>query len=261
MRRTSLLILGPLCAAVFAGCDAPMSPEGEKWLRAADAAYRAGDDAKAIDSASRFLQLHPGIQEAGEAYYFRGLARCRSGQTEAGRQDLAAAVAATRRKDLAALAHTKLGELAYAGGDLDEAASRYEAALAQTPPDAPPADQAMYRLGCIRQRQGRWREADSHFDQLMHFFEGTALQERAKQRVRSQRWSVQAAAAATSVAAETAQAKLREAGLSPRVDLELRGGRLLRLVRVGSYRLYEDGAADLAKVRRAFPDAYLTPAR
>ncbi len=261
MRLRSIVVSGLLCSVSALGCDGALSPEAEKWLRAANTAYVRGDDATAVDQATRFLQLNAGVQEAGEAYYIRGLANCRAGKPAAARGDLTAALKATRRKDLAAMAHAKLGDMAYRAGDLKEAEKHYRAALDTCEPAKPPADEAMYRLGCVLQRDGRWRDADAQFDRLTHFFPRTPLAGPAKLRVRARQWSVQAAALRTAAAAGASQRRLRRAGLSSRVDLELRNDRMMRLVRVGSYQSHADAAADLAKVQALFPDAYIAPAR
>jgi len=174
---------------------------------------------------------------------------------------LAAALRATRRKDLAALAHAKLGDLAYRVGETTSAQEHYRQALANAEPDKPPADEATYRLGCILQRAGQWREADGSLDRLMHFFPGSPLAELAKDRVRARKWSIQAAALTSAAAAGASRGKLRRAGMFSRVDLALRSSRMMRLVRVGSYQQHDDALVDLAKVQKLFPDAYIAPAR
>ena len=261
MRCGIVLLMGFVCSTVVLGCDAAMSPEADRWLRAANDAYVQGDDPRAIAEATRFLQLNAGVQEAGEAYYIRGLARCRGGEMAAGRQDLAAALRATRRRDLTALAHAKLGGLAYRSGEMASAREHYRQALANAEPDESPADEATYRLGCILQRAGQWREADGSLDRLMYFFPGSPLAELAKDRVRARKWSIQAAALTSAAAAKGSQQKLRRAGVSSRVDLALRRSRMMRLVRIGSYQQHDDALVDLAKVQELFPDAYIAPAR
>jgi len=261
MRFRGTVVLGLGWLVVLVGCTGPMSPEGRKFLEAGHRAYVGGDDKQAIESTSRCLLLHPRVEEAGEAYYIRGLARCRSGERASGEADLLAALGVAKRKDLLALASTKLGNLAYRLNNMKEAEARYRAALAQGAPDAPPADQAMFRLGCLLQRQGRWGEADVQFDRLIYYFDDSELARLAKQRVRAQRWSIQAAAVIHGSAAADFQSRLRRAGLTARVDLELRDGRMVRLVRVGSYSTRAEALADLKRVRTICGDAFATPAR
>jgi tetratricopeptide (TPR) repeat protein len=243
------------------GCSAAVSPEGAAALRAGNSAYLRGDDRATVESASRFLELHPRAEEAGEAYYLRGLARLRLGQAGSGREDLLAAIQATRREDLKALANLALGNLAFEAGDLTEAEDRYRACLGGLAMGAPPADQAMYRLGCVLQRGGRWLEADRMFNRQMHLFEGMRLSGRAAERAQARQWSVQAGAFAEPAAAERLRGALRAADMPARIDLELRDGRPMHLVRVGAFPDYTSALAMLAKVRGRQAGAYLVPAR
>ena len=267
MRTLELWAVILVAAALLSGCQGAISPEGRRLLATADAAYRRGDDAAAIQASSRFLQVHPRLEEAGEAHYLRGVSRLRSKDAVGGKADLLAAVKLAKRQDLLALAHVKLGELAYGADDMPQAESHYRSALEQARPGAPPADEAMYRLGCVLQRLGRWGEADQHFDRLIYLFEGTEAAKRAQGRVRAVRWSVQAGAfeKGSTAAAERLSADLNRTGLfgKTRVDVELRQGRLMRLVRVGSYQTYDAARADplFEKVRAIRPDAFITAAR
>ena len=261
MRIAKGILLCLTWAGVLAGCNGAVSPEGRKLLLAANSAYQGGDDAAAVRACSRFLQMHPRAQEAGEAHYVRGLAQARQGTTAAAQDDLLAALRFAKRKDLIALVHAKLGELAYNAGDMAQAETHYRAVLPNTPPGAPPADEAMYRLGCVLQRQGRWQEADQFFFRVIHLFEGKEMAKRAALRVQAVRWSIQAGAYTTVDAAEDLKKQLAAAGLPARIDRELREGRLLRLVRVGSYPTYAKAQADLDRAQRVRHDSFITAAR
>ncbi|MDY7010474.1 MAG: SPOR domain-containing protein [Planctomycetota bacterium] len=257
---TSVLMV--VCLAAFsAGCITTVNPEATRYLHAADAAFRQGDDPSAIEAGSRFIQMHPRLEESGEAYYIRGLARCRSGQVNAGKTDLQTALTLTKRKDLLALVHCRLGDIAYQADEMTESEKHYRQAVKYVRPGAPPADEAMYRLGCILQREGRWREADLFFSRMVHFFDGEPLAERATEHAHAVRWSIQAAAMSKVAAAKQLKNRLERAGLDARTDLELRNGRVMRLVRVGSYHTYGQAQADLGKVRTIVTDAYITSAR
>jgi tetratricopeptide (TPR) repeat protein len=259
MRALSGLWVCLLLGLAVCGCHGAVSPEGRRFLAEAQSAYQTGSDVRAIEASSGFLRLHPRVEEAGEAYYIRGLARVRAGQVEAGKADLCSALSLTRRKDLVALARAKLGDLAYGAGDLTEAEKQYRAVLEQVPPGAPPADQAMYRLGSILQRKGQWREADLLFRKVMYLFAGSELADRAGIRVGARRWSIQAGAFGAA-GAEKLRQRLSGAGLDARIDLALRDGRLMRLVRVGSYPTYDAARADLGKVQKVIGEAFVTPA-
>lgn len=255
----SVLILA--LAAPLAGCGGAVGPEGKGLLLAASGAYQRGDNPAAVRASSRFLQIHPKAEEAGEAHYIRGLAQLRQGALTEARGDLFASLRFARRKDLIALVHAKLGLLAYDAGDMARAETEYRAVLPNTRAGAPPADEAMYRLGCILQRQGRWRDADRFFDKVIHLFDGAELAERSAVRVRAVRWSIQASAYAAAAPAEDLKNRLARAGLSARIDLELREARMLRLVRVGSYQKYAQAQADLPRVKAICPDAFVAAAR
>lgn len=261
MRMASAVVLGAAWVGVLGGCNGPAGPEGRKLLLEANSAYRRGDDASAVRACSKFLQLHPRAEEAGEAHYVRGLARLRQDDVAAARSDLAEAVRIAKRRDLVALAHAKLGELAYNAGNLALAEAHYRAVLPSTPAGASPADEAMYRLGCILQHRGGWREADQFFLKVIHFFDDTELAKRSAARVHAARWSIQVGAYAAAAVAEDARRQLARAGLAARVDREVREGRMLRLVRVGSYPTYARAQADLPKVKALRRDAFVTPAR
>ena len=248
-------------AALSAGCNITVSPEATRYLQAADAAFRHGDDPAAIEAGSRFIQMHPRLEETGEAYYIRGLARCRAGQVNAGKNDLRTALTLTKREDLIALVHCRLGDLAYQADEMTESEKHYRTAIKHVRPGAPPADEAMYRMGCILQRQGRWREADLFFSRVVHFFDGAPLADRSADHAHAVRWSIQAAAMSELASARQLQHRLRHAGLNARTDLELRSGRVMRLVRVGSYHTYGQAQADLGKVRTIVSDAFITSAR
>ena len=251
-----------ICLAAFSsGCNTTVSPEATRYLQAADAAFRQGDDPAAVEAGSRFIQMHPRLEETGEAYYIRGLARCRSGKTSAGKIDLRTALTLTEREDLIALVHCRLGDLAYQSDEMIESEKHYRTAIGYVRPGVAPADEAMYRLGCILQRQGRWREADLFFSRVVHFFDGAPLADRAAEHAHAVRWSIQAAAMNEVVSAKQLQYRLRGAGLDARTDLELRSGRVMRLVRVGSYHTYGQAKADLPKVRTIVTDAFVTSAR
>ena len=248
-------------ASLTVGCAGQVSPEGRRLLATADQAYRQGDDGRVVEAAGRFIKLHGRLEQAGEAYYLRGLARIRQGDPAVGEADLEKALAATRRKDLTALVHNALGEQAFQRGNLAAAEKHYQGGLANAPARASPSDQALYRLATILQRQGQWPEADVYFYRLAHLFEGSELAALAEERVQARRWSIQSAALTNAPAAQTMERRLRDQGMDARQDRVLRDGKLTYLIRVGSYPTFEAAQADLARVRKIRPDAFAVPAR
>ena len=270
--RTACAALCLAAIVLLAGCPATVGPEGRKQLLDSQAAYQRGDDAGAIETSSAFIKQYPTTEEAGEAYYVRGMARIRPNQRAAGKpaidssallagkQDFQAALGLTKRKDLLCGANLALGNLAYDDGDMRSAEQHYKAVLDNTAAGAAPADQALYRLGCALQRVGRWREADHYFARLSQLFDKTELSRRAELRMNATRWSVQAGAFVTKEAAEDMQRKLAAAGLQPRVDLEKRGEQIMHLVRVGNFPTFDPAQAELPRVQALVKDAFVTPA-
>jgi tetratricopeptide (TPR) repeat protein len=249
------------CWVSLVGCDAAVSPQAEQWVRSGADALRRGDNRSAIESADRFLAMYPRAEQSAEAYYIRGVARCRLGQTDPAKADLNAALPLTRRKDLSGLIHMELGNIAYKAGDLGAAEGQFRAVLVDIPAGATPADEAAFLLGCILQRQGKWADADLFFDRVMHLFDGTDLARQAGQRVHAVAWSIQAGAFENPAPAQDLVKRLRGLALPVRIDRELRGGRMMHLVRVGTYPTFEAAQADLVKVKAVSSDAYPAPAR
>lgn len=259
--RLGLPVAATLWLVVTAGCDGFISMEGRKLLQDASGSYNRGEDAEAIAASNSLLKMHPKLQEAGEAHYIRGLAKFRTNQRQAAKADLLAALELTKRDDLKMQAHATLADLYYQDGDLAESEKQYNAVMNYCRQGAPPADEALYRLGTIYQRQGRWHDADLKFERLGHLFEGSDLAKLGEARCRATRWSIQAGALFTSAKAQDIQTQLNQAGFTSRLDFEIRNGRLMRLVRLGNYNTYEAGGPDLKRLQRVCPDAYLVPAK
>jgi tetratricopeptide (TPR) repeat protein len=257
---TLKLTLAAACLAALAGCNLP-SPEARQWLKDSSAAAAAGDNDRAIQLSSRFLQEYPKLEESAEAYYIRGLARSRTDQRAPARDDLEAALKLTKRKDLLALAHMELGSMAYQADDVPGSESHFRAVLVNLPPAQSPADQAAYRLARVLQRQGRWNDADLFFDRVIYLFPQGELARLARTQVRATHWAIQAGAYADPTQAQNTQRRLSQAGLSAQVDKEMRDDSLMYLVRVGSFATLEAGQSDLEKVKRLCRDAFMTAAR
>lgn len=257
---TLKLMLAGACLAALAGCNLP-SPEARQWLEDSSAAAAGGDNERAIALSSRFLQAYPKQEESAEAYYVRGLARRRTGQTAPARADLEAALKLAKRKDLLALAHMELGNISYDADDVPGAESHFRAVLVNLPPSQSPADQAAYRLARVLQRLGRWNDADLFFDRVIYLFPEGELARLARTQVRATHWTVQAGAYSDPAQAQNAQRQLRQSGLPAQVDKEMRDDSLMYLVRAGSFSTLEEGQADLQRVKRFFRDAFMTAAR
>ena len=258
MRQLSLTAVLLACAAL--GCTS-VSPEDRNLLLSANTAYQHGDNAAAIAQSSRFIQAHGRTQEAGEAHYIRGLAEFKNGQAGPAREDFQAGLKLTKRKDLLALLHNELVRLDYEAGQMRPAQEHFRQVLDNVPRTSAPADQAMYRLGCVLQHLGQWRQADQYFDRVMQLFEHTELASLAANRVRATHWSIQAGAYASEATGRQLEAQLKRDGLAAHFDLDAREGKLMRLLRVGNYPTYDAAQADLPRVQKHESDAFITSAR
>jgi TolA-binding protein len=250
-----------LLSAMVGGCVGAIPAADAKVLTDANAAYQGGDDKSAVQLSAQFIQMHPQAPEAAEAYYIRGLARLRMGLTPDARDDFNAALGLTKRADLTAQIHLALADMSYKANDMATASTHYQAALAGIPQGQEPADRGAFYLGCALQRLGQWPDADVMFHRVMHFFESGSLAKLAEDRAGATKWSIQAGAYDNAAAADELVAKLKATGISARQDRQARGGKLLRLVRVGSFPTYDAAAAELPKVAAACQEAFLVPAR
>ena len=151
-----------------------------------------------------------------------------------------------------------------AAGRQAAAILEYQAALDTLPQDRRPADEALFHLGDLLQRQGQWVEADLRFDRLLYLFGDSAYADEVRSRIRGRAWVVQAGAFAQRQNAEAMAKELAAAGVPTRV-VPIREG--LLAVRdasgqeEGRYSTYSQAAARLGDVRRLAKDAVVTTAR
>jgi len=248
-------------AAGAAGCTPGVSEQGKKLCDSALASFEKGDYPATVRDMDAFLKDNASSNIAGRAYYLRGLARYRMGtppHRQAASDDFRKALAKTRDSVVRANSHTALGDVAWEAGDLGEAEKMYRQALAYCEQNAPPADHAYYRLGCVLQRLGRWLDADLLFNRVVEFFPDSEFAARAGGRVNARRWTIQAAAYRARPSADGFAEKLRRQNLPAVCRVQLRGEEPLFLVEVGRYRTYEQAASALGNVRQHERDAIVT---
>jgi len=266
MRRTMWPLaaaLAYLCLAA-GGCNLQLPEQAKKLCDSALASFEKGDYAATIRDMDAFLKEHAGSSVAGRAYYLRGLAKYRlkePPQRQAAKADFEKALGQTKDWAVRANAHTALGDIAWESNDMTQAEKMYRQALAYCERDAPPADHAYFRLGCVLQRLGRWHDADLQFNRVVHFFGDSEFAKRSARRAHGRRWAIQTAAYQSRKAAESAAERLRRQNLpavsrpQPQADLPL------FVVEVGRYRTYEQAAEALDNVRRHEKDAIITVTR
>lgn len=97
----------------------------------ADATTQLGDTAAATAAVQRMLDLRPGVASFTRASYELEL----HGRTDDARAAMQRALEAATSRDELAFSHYHLGELAWGGGDLDEAEAQYARGLAAVPGD------------------------------------------------------------------------------------------------------------------------------
>jgi tetratricopeptide (TPR) repeat protein len=107
----------------------PASVEANGVL--ADAATQLGDTATATAAVQRMLDLRPGVAAFTRASYELEL----HGRVDDARAALRRALDAATSRDELAFGHYYLGELAWGGGDTEEARAQYERGLAAAPGD------------------------------------------------------------------------------------------------------------------------------
>ena len=251
---TALLVAG--------GCAGEtIRPETQRALDSAMAAYRAKQDRKVIRQANHILRQETRGEGAMQAYYLRGMAEYRLKEYSPAREDLQRVYDRTRNPDLRIKATDTLGELAYLQGNLEEAARYFEEVFDQTPENERPSDHARFRLGCIRQRQGRWADADVHFEKVLYYFPKSKLATQTKHRVRGRSWTIQVGAYKSKKSANAAANRFRRAGQRVYIEPVMRDGKLVFLLQVGRWGQYETAESKLPSIRKLKSDAFLHVAR
>lgn len=259
--RRQWMALGLVAACFVAGCNGQLSPEAKQLLLDARTAYERNNNPAVVSITDRFVREHPGSIALDEAYYLRGMARFRLGKFPAAVADFKRALDVTERDAIRALAYTQLGEIAFMRNDLDRAEEFTRNALEHTDPAKPPADKALYRLGCTLQRKGQWVEADERLGKVTFWFDETELAGRARRRISARGWTVRAGTFTRRRYAEAAADELQKVGLPAKLQVEVRGGKLVYLVEVGRFADYAPAVAQLPAVRRHRSDAFITVTR
>ncbi|MGC9453665.1 MAG: tetratricopeptide repeat protein [Phycisphaerae bacterium] len=261
VRKRTFAWVATLAWVVLAGCAPEMPPQARELLDSGIDAYEAGDHDTARTRMDEFISQYPRVRGVEEAYYLRGMALYRQEQFDSARRDLRTAAEEADDKLVRARALVALGNIAYENHEMAAAENLYRDALEELEGNQPPRDQALYRLGCVLQRQGRWQEADTQFNRLIYVFEDSRFAELAERRVHARAWTVQAGAFDERSHADSLAEKLRTDGLDAKVLplLAEEGPRFV--VCVGRHSSYEaaDGAA--GEVRRHEPQAFVTVIR
>jgi tetratricopeptide (TPR) repeat protein len=259
LRRALISVTACLAAMlVVSGCGGAAPRQGRRLLAESQNSLVRRDYSDTIKKADRFLREYGGTREAGRAYYLRGKARLSLGNVVEAKSDLQEAVSRSGNADVRANARLALGQLAFDGGQMLRAEELYRAAIADIEVGKPPGDHAHYRLGCVLQRRGLWKQAELEFRRVVEYFANTELARRSSRRVNATAWTVQAGAFSKEPLAASLVKKLRTGGLAPGVRTVLGKSGPLFIVVVNRYGTYQQAAKALSSVKRYQADAFVT---
>lgn len=257
--RISGLIVALLAAATAAGCG--LSPRAQKQLNDGSQKYQAGDNAGAITELSAFIQENPHANQIDQAHYIRGMAHSRLKHYEAAKSDLLQAVTETSNKELQGKAALAQGDLSYETNDMTLAENMYRHALESLPAGSNLRGQAYYRLGCVLQRLGQWREADLQFHKAIDGYPGEPARRSARM-INSNAWTVQAGSYSKMVTAKDGAKRLSGKGFpNAQAAAVLVDGTTWYVVQIGRYDRYENALAILPRVRAVQSDAFVAPTK
>ncbi len=262
--RRKILSIILASAGVIAGCREPntISPQTQDRLDKALAAYRAGRDAETLRHVNAVIVAEDHGYGTLQARYLRGLTRLRTGKPNEAAQDLRVVYDAVYFDRLRIKAADALAEVRYRQGELEDAAKLLEEVIRENPPEQKPCDHAYYRLGCIMQRRGSWKEGAKYFNRLVYYFPGSPLAARGKKRVPGRAWTIQVGAYREQRGAEAGAGRFREAGFAVNVRPELRSAnQLVYLLLVGRWDTYAAAASYLPAVEKIQSDAFLKVTR
>ncbi len=268
---TALKLLAALALVGVGSCQyAPPGPvvsEDAHLLAAAKERLLAGDYPKAVDGFAEFLARAPVPEQAGEAYYFKGLAHLALGQYYQAENSFRRLLSVKRPADLQGLARKALADTFFARGEYANAEKLYKELLAGTPVDVP-GDEVLYKLGVALQRQQKWEDSETYFRRLSSAYPASSWEAAARSKLESEErfFSVQVAAfrsrqAAQRLAQELSrlgyQANTRETVTTPTPARP--AGELLFVVRVGSYGTYQEASLQAQMLRHHGYETMVVP--
>jgi len=260
-RISAALVTGLAPVWLFlAGCQAGLSPQAKQLLAQGTDAFGRKQYAQVVEQMNSLIRTYGQSKGIESAYCLRGRAKHRLGDVAAATSDLERAASA---KDTAVRAEAlvELGDIAYEAGDMALAENRYREALKDIATDDPLFAHCCFRLGCVLQRQGRWDDADRQFNKVIYHAEGSQLAVQASRRVHKTHWTIQAGAFEHKQRAQAEADRLGGESLEVRIWPEKAGKKLLFILQVGLFPTYEQAAAELPKVRKYKPDAFVTVTR
>ncbi len=259
--RRIVVLIALAAMAVCAGCAPTLDPQSQQELNEGSQAFQNQQYVLAIREMDAFLREHPTGPGTDEAHYIRGLSKYRLGDRDGARADLTTATSQTQHDHIRINGYNALGDLAWDADDMEQGERMYRRVLDYAPGESDEAIHARYRLGCVLQRKGDWREADLQFERVIHYAGETDLGARAARRVRAQAWTVQVGAFENRERAEQLAASLEEQNLPAMAQEVTQGGRLLLLVQIGRYTSYEEAMSVLRRLEQQGREGFVTVTR
>lgn len=165
-----LLLVLPILAAQFAGCNHYVSEQAKHQLRQSAKLVQKNANAQATRKLLTLLEEQPPNAAASEALYLLGICHLRSGQTDQARRSFRQALDVAEVTTLQHYLSLSLANLAFEQGDYAAAARLYGSYLDSLPRRSP-FQWAHYRYGLTLQTVGKWKQADVQFSRILHLFQ------------------------------------------------------------------------------------------
>jgi tetratricopeptide (TPR) repeat protein len=248
-----------LALPVMAGCaELPLAAKQQKVE--AENCYRSQNYPAATRTLDEFLKAYPDHPESAEAYYLRALCDEKQSNKAKAAEDAQQCIRISKNALLTAKAHAMAATLLFESGKIAAAVPHFAAALKDLP-NTPPTDLVRYNYALCLQHDGQWKMARQEFAAVIQCFPGSSLAENAQ---RMNEWPndffcVQCGAFREKPEADKLMAKLKSAGLSPRIELRSRSGEKLQMVYVGQYPRYSQAQTALTTVQRQVREASIAP--
>jgi tetratricopeptide (TPR) repeat protein len=246
-----LLVAGVLLLTACVPSDADKAALKEGFLQYSN---RQFDPAEA--AAENYLKKNPTAPNIDEAHYLRGLARMSKNNPTGATEDLNTAIAKSQRKDLKAKAHRALGDIAYDAAQWEPAAEQYEKSLTFAPEQSDA--HICYRAGAALQNAGQWDRARVHL-QRAATIKTDPLSERAATRLNARNFSLQFGAFSDAARGADLVRQLKTAGITATATSELRDGKLLYLIRHGTFNTLAEAEKERTRFLLKFPTITIVP--
>jgi TolA-binding protein len=241
----------------LAGCLSPQTPGRSagrpELLASAQAAIMRDDWDDAAVLIGRFLRENPNDPWAPQARYLLGAYYFKENELDSAEREFSSVAAQAGPGRLTRQAQVRVADVAAAARQYDRAALLFTQLLQSAKLQGDGAE-LTFKLGLVRQRQGRWSEADALFQRVLGEYGGSVFATRAaEQRAVPHHFCLQVGAFDNRVNAESKKKNLAERGHQASVQELQRHGKPLYCVCVGSFDT-STKAADFRSTMLADPD-------